>query len=416
MVKSIIYNIKNCRICSNPIEKVLELRKSPLGDAFYKDKQLAKKYELLNVDLCFCTKCNQIQLSQIIEPNEIYTENYLYKTSISIGLREHFKKSAKEIIEETDINKGFVVEIGSNEGFMLEAFKNKKFEVLGIDPATPATNLANSRGINTINKFFTYELVKQIIQEYKSADIILANNVFANIPDINSIMQAVSELLNNNGVFVIETSYALSVLQNNLIDTIYHEHISYLTLTSISNLSKMHELRVFKSSINNSKGGSLRVYICKENAKFKNTPDLENILNNEKKLFLDKNLFINFTERLNKFKLVVQNLATEIKLEEKLCIYGASMGCIMMCEQFELGEKIDYLIDDNELKIGKFSPSRAIEVKSSEFLLQLGVKNVINFAWRFCEPIKQKNIKFLENGGTIYNINLKDLRIDKICL
>ncbi|EKR8002136.1 class I SAM-dependent methyltransferase, partial [Campylobacter fetus] len=123
-----------------------------------------------------------------------------------------------------------------------------------------------------------------------------------------------------------------------------------------------------------------------------------------------------FTNRLNKFKLVVQNLATKIKLEEKLCVYGASMGCIMMCEQFELGEKIDYLIDDNELKIGKFSPSRAIEVKSSEFLLQSGVKNVINFAWRFCEPIKQKNKKFLENGGTIYNINLKDLRIDKICL
>ncbi|WKW20538.1 hypothetical protein [Campylobacter fetus] len=117
---------------------------------------------------------------------------------------------------------------------------------------------------------------------------------------------------------------------------------------------------------------------------------------------------------MSEFKVEVKNLAKQIKDKEKLLVYGASIGCIVMIEQFELGEKIDYLIDDNELKIGKFSPSRAIEVKSSEFLLQSGVKNVINLAWRFCEPIKQKNKKFLENGGTIYNINLKNLKIDKV--
>lgn len=288
------------------------------------------------------------------------------------------------------------------------------WEILGIDQSLRAVEMAEKKEIPTINAYFNLALAKQIKEKKGKADLIIANFVMANIPDIEEIGKSIELLLNDEGIFVFETGYICDILRFNLIDTIYFEHLNYFSLTSLQTFLNKFNLRIFKAKLTIAKGGALRVYVCKKDSKIKVDNSVEIILDDEKKLFSNPNLFSEFSNRINKFKEEVQNLSKEVKLENPLCIYGASIGCIVMIEYFDLGDMVDFLIDDNLLKIDKFSPSRAILVKSSKFLLENNIKKVINFAWRFILPISEKNREFLDNGGIIYNINLKELKIDRI--
>ncbi|EFU4396774.1 methyltransferase domain-containing protein [Campylobacter fetus] len=418
------YKTDICRLCGEKMQEVVQLSPSPIGDIFKDTKKEAAKLTICEYNLLHCKQCNNVQIS--IDPTSNIYKDYIYISSTSVDLQNHYKALSGKLVNELKKEHAFIVEFGSNEGLLLELINEeltrtsmgggitKTWEILGIDPSPMAAKMANQKGIPTINDYFNQDLAKKISLEKGKADLIVANFVMANISDMYSIAKSINELLDKDGVFVFETGYLCDILRFNLIDTIYPEHLNYYSLSSLKKYLEKFGLRIFRAENTTAKGGALRVWVCKNEAKIVLENSVQIIMDMENNFFSNQNIFKDFLNRLSKFKVEVKNLAKQIKDKEKLLVYGASIGCIVMIEQFELGEKIDYLIDDNELKIGKFSPSRAIEVKSSEFLLQSGVKNVINLAWRFCEPIKQKNKKFLENGGTIYNINLKNLKIDKV--
>lgn len=288
--------ILECRLCkSNDLQNIITLEKNPIGDRFFSDINIAKSMELHNVELMLCKECGQIQLSEVVSPSDIYTEEYLYTSSTSVGLIEHFKKGARELIDRFNLKEGsLIIEIGSNEGAMLEAFKELGMKVLGIDPAMIAASKAKKRGVDTICGFFSLNLAKEIEANYGKANMVIANNVIANIPLLQEIVHGISNLLEDSGVFVFETSYAQSVLKRHLIDTIYHEHISYFSAKPLGRFFATCGLELFDAEEIWTKGGSLRGYVSKPLC-FKKTQRLNDIIENEESFIFASHIVANST-------------------------------------------------------------------------------------------------------------------------
>ncbi|MCI5968204.1 class I SAM-dependent methyltransferase [Helicobacter sp.] len=292
-----IIKIQKCRLCEGgDLVKVIELTKNPVGDRFWRDREKALKSELHNVEIMLCKECGQMQLSEVVEPAEIYTEEYLYTTGTSVGLIEHFRQSAKELIERFRIpQNALVLEIGSNEGAMLEAFREAGMRVLGVDPARIAVKKAQEKGIETIEGFFSLTLAQKIARERGKVKIVVANNVIANIPALVDIMQGIKEVLEDDGVFVFETSYAASVIQKHLIDTTYHEHISYFSVKPLGRFFTRCGLELFDAEEIWTKGGSLRGYVAKPLCFYK-TKRLENLIKFEDSLIFASHIVANTTD------------------------------------------------------------------------------------------------------------------------
>ncbi|PZT48637.1 D-mycarose 3-C-methyltransferase [Helicobacter valdiviensis] len=520
-----IYLIKQCRLCgSEKLKKVITLSKNPVGDRFFFDRNIATSMELHNVEVMLCQNCGQMQLSEVVEPKEIYEQDYLYTTSTSVGLVKHFKESAKEIINRFGLQENsLIIEIGSNEGAMLEAFKSYGMRVLGIDPAKSAVEIAKKRGIDTICGFFTEDLAKEIKKSYGKANIVIANNVIANIPLLQNVILGISKVLCDDGVFVFETSYAQSVLKKHLIDTIYHEHISYFSakplgrffascnlelfdaeeiwtkggslrgyvskplcfrktqrlndiikneesfifashiVANSTNLEVLFEeinkllgekeefifesfyaksvleknlldmvflehinylyllplmeflqkknLKLYDAKLIESKGGSIQIKISKDMSKEKSKELLE-LIESEKEFFKKEDIFANFTNGLERFKNEVRKLALEIKQRQgSIGVYGASVGGVMMVYHLGLADIIDYFLDDNLAKIGKYAPSLGIVVKDSKALENENIKECISVAWRFMDAITNKHKEFLQKGGKFYSLELDKLQV-----
>ena len=230
-----------------------------------------------------CNKCKFAQLDNIVDSNVVY-KDYLYTTASSPGLINHFKKATNTLILNLKLKKNSkILDIGSNDGSLLKFFKEKGFRVLGVEPAKPASKISKSKGINTIVSFFNKNLVKKIKVNHGSFDLIIANNVFANIDDINQWMLNIKELLSEKGCFVFESSYLIDLVKNKVFDFIYHEHLSYFSITSVNNLCIRHGLSLFSCDHISTKGGSIRYYIAK-NKKISNK--VKKLISNEKKFKL----------------------------------------------------------------------------------------------------------------------------------
>jgi SAM-dependent methyltransferase len=408
----------NCRLCNNPVRVVSILVKTPVGDRFFREVDKATQMELHNVELALCVSCGQIQLSEVIEPAQVYGDEYLYTTAVSHGLPEHFRGSAEEICKRFSLDEAsLVVEIGSNEGVMLEAFKEKGVQPLGIDPAKIAVDAANSRGVETIHDFFTQDLAVRIKKEKGLAKIIIANNVIANIPDLRDVVMGIKELLADDGVFVFETSYAVDVVQKQLIDTIYHEHISYFSAKPLEIFFDSCGLSLFDVQRIDTKGGSIRGFVCKKTSSMQKTDSLMEIIKEELRSgIFEPTAYAEFDANLQALKQSVCELCEELKCNgEQVVVYGASVGCVMMIYHLGLDKYLDFIIDDNLAKIDRYCPHLGTAVYDSSVLETGNIKKIISLAWRFMEPICKKHERFLQNGGEFLVVDLPSHSIKKVC-
>jgi len=256
--------IKKCRICKSPLKLLHKYRQTPLGEDFVK-KNSKKKQPLLNLNLCICTNCNLVQISEIVDPKKIY-KDYLYETKTSITLEKHFNDYSLKVCKKLNLNKqDLVIDIGSNDGNLLSHFKNiSKCKVLGVEPAKHIAKISNRKGINTINSFFDKNIVNKINNKYGKARLVTANNVFANIENINAWIILIKQILAKEGFFIIESFYLADLLKNKVFDFIYHEHHSAFSLKPIIYLCNKHNLKLVHAERTSSKGGSLRYYLCRK--------------------------------------------------------------------------------------------------------------------------------------------------------
>ena len=392
----------NCRLCnSSNLISVLELESTPPANAFVTEEECIKEQKKYPLKLFFCNNCNHVQLTDVVDPRELFS-NYVYVSGTSPVFVNHFKNYAKKIIKDysPDLNK-YVLDIGSNDGTLLKFFKKMGYKVIGVDPAEEISKKANQDGIFTINGFFDLEMAEKIKDNYSNASLITANNVFAHCDDLSGITDAVSKLLTPEGLFVFEVSYLVDVYQKTLFDTIYHEHLSYHSVTPLIKFFESKGMTLIDVLKVNTHGGSIRCVIKNSsNAEVKKS--VETFVNLEKTLeFHDSNTFIKFSNKIEERKKELCDLLKKIKADKKsIAGFGAPAKATTLMYEFGLNNDIlDFIVDDSPLKQGLFSPGLNIPVFSSSQIETLKPDYLLILAWNFADSIIKKNQKFIESGG-----------------
>ena len=388
--------IKACRLCgSTKLSTVLILNKSPLCDAYLKNK---RKQEFYDLKLCLCNVCKFVQIDTIVDPKIIYPY-YLYVTNKSLDLINHFKNYADDIYKVLKFkSKKFIIDIGSNDGTLLTYFKKKKNKVLGIEPSSHAVIEAKKKGIDTINEFFDDKAAKRIINDYGLADFISINNLFANIEDLNTFTKNLELILSPEGVIAIESSYLLSMVNNMVFDFIYHDHLSYLSILPLEIFFKKFGLRLIRIQKVGTKGGSLRYFIARKNSSWNVDKSVNTLKNIEKKFNVSKKTFINFNKKIN---VINKELTNHLSKNKNFVTvgYGASATTTTLISHFKLNKVLKYLVDENPKKINTFSPGFHIPVYSSKRLKLDKPSIIVILAWRFkkqiIEKLKKMNIEAL---------------------
>ena len=392
----------DCRSCgNNNLKRVVSLGYQPLANNLLSKKE--EKCELYPLEVNYCSKCYNCQLSVAVDPKKMFS-NYLYTSSTSASFRNHFIEATKNYVKALKLKpkKSYIIDIGSNDGVALKPFKDLGFKnILGVEPAKNLAKLANKNKIQTFNGFLENKNLKKI---KKNADLILASNVFAHSDKLKEMTECMLKLLKKNGTIVIEVQYLLNTLKDLTFDNIYHEHYNYWSLTSLVNFFKQFESTIFKVEKINTHGGSIRIYLKKgKNIKIENS--VKETLNEEENFGIKEfKTYQQFGERINKLKENVIKNINVLKLKNKEIIgFGAPAKATTALNFFGISKQIDFIIEDNKLKQNKFIPGVKIPIKNKK-----NVKNknalILVLAWNFFKDIK-KNNKDLSNNF----INIKDL-------
>lgn len=395
----------NCRSCEgSKLKRVISLGYQPLANNLTNKKD--KKTELYPLEVNYCESCHNCQLSVAVDSKKMFS-NYLYTSSTSKVFRDHFIKAAEKYIDEFKLKpkKSYIIDVGSNDGVALKPFKDLKFKyILGIEPAKNLAKLANKNKIKTFNGFLIKKNLKKI---KKNADLILASNVFAHSDNLKEMTGCMAYLLSKKGTIIIEVQYLMNTLKDLTFDNIYHEHYNYWSLTSLINFFKQFKLKIFRAEKINTHGGSLRIYIKKNNnVKIEN--NIKNILKEEEDFGI-KNFetYKNFGEKVYKIREnVLKNINNLKKNKKNIIGYGAPAKATTALNFFGITNQIDYIVEDNNLKHNKFIPGVKIPILSKKNIL----KNnpiVIVLAWNFYENIKKSN-----KNLNLEFINIKDLEKD----
>jgi len=338
----------------------------------------------------------------VVPPELMYNENYSYDGSATTTLKNHHISMANQICDRFKLKeKSLVMDIGSNAGVLLSGFRDKGMKVLGIDPSINVANIARKKGIDVIGEFFSSKLAKKIREEHGEVSVITGTNVFAHIDDLDDFFKAADIVLSNDGIVVIEAPYLITLLDDLEYDTIYHEHLSYISLRPLKEFCKKMNMDIFNAELNDIHGGSLRLFIGRK--------DVRDISKNiETLLDLEEEKGIYKKERLEKFANDVKQQKKELNMllwnlkKEGKKIVGISApakGNALTNYCKISTDLLDYITEKSPLKIGKFTPGMHIPILSDDKLLEDKPDYGLILAWNFAEEIIKNNEEFRKNGG-----------------
>ncbi|MDA9606305.1 NAD-dependent epimerase/dehydratase family protein [Candidatus Pelagibacter sp.] len=384
-----------CRSCGNTkLKRVVSLGYQPLANNLLNKKN--EKSELYPLEVNYCDNCHNCQLSVAVDPKKMFS-NYLYTSSTSSSFREHFINSSKKYVKEFKLNpkKSYIIDIGSNDGVALKPFKEMGFKnILGVEPAKNLAKLANKNKIKTFNGFLDKKNIKNI---KKNADLILASNVFAHSDNLKEMAECMIHLLSKKGTIIIEVQYLMNTLKDLTFDNIYHEHYNYWSLTSLINFFKQFQVQIYKAETIDTHGGSIRIYIKKDKST-KIEKSIRELIKAEEKFGIKKfKTYQDFGNKVYKIREnVIKNLKDLKKNGETIVGYGAPAKSTTALNYFNISKEIDYIIEDNLLKVGKFVPGVNIEIKDKK-KQRVKPNCIIVLAWNFFDEIKKNNRHLSDN-------------------
>tara|TARA_B100000579_G_scaffold90092_1_gene71040 strand:- start:511 stop:3060 length:2550 start_codon:yes stop_codon:yes gene_type:complete len=386
----------DCRSCGNiNLKRVISLGYQPLANNLLSKKD--QNCEMYPLEVNYCDKCHNCQLSVSVDPKKMFS-NYLYTSSTSESFRNHFKLAAEKYVKEFKLNpkKSFIIDIGSNDGVALNPFKKLNFKnILGIEPAKNLAKLANKKKIKTLQGFLNKKTIKKI---KKNADIVLASNVFAHSDNLKEMAECMLKLISKKGIIIIEVQYLMNTLKDLTFDNIYHEHYNYWSLTSLVNFFIQFNAKIFKAEKIHTHGGSLRVYIKNNSKRIKVDKSVKILLKEEEQFGIKKyKTYQEFASKVYKIRENVIKNIKKIKNEGKQIIgYGSPAKATTALNFFGISQEIDFIVEDNKLKQGKFVPGVKIPIKNKK-----SVKNNKNtmlvLAWNFFKEIKKNNQSLSED-------------------
>ncbi len=391
-----------CRFCSTPLTHTFcDLGMSPLSNSYIAADELQATEPFYPLHAYVCSECFLVQLDEFASPQEIFG-NYAYFSSYSDSWLEHSKNYTQLMRSRLGLDASSqVVEIGSNDGYLLQYFVDAGIQVLGIEPAANVAAVAMDKGIPTIVKFFGTETAKEMADADQQADLMLGNNVLAHVPDINDFVAGMTIVLKPDGVITMEFPHLLQLMQNNQFDTIYHEHFSYLSLLSVEQIFAKHGLQVFDVDELPTHGGSLRIYVRLAG----NESVSDNIIGLRKSEadagLSNLDTYAAFGEQAQEIKSsLLEFLNTAKRDGKRVAAYGApAKGNTLLNYCGVRQDLIDFTVDRNPAKQGRFLPGTHLPVYAPEKLSEAKPDFVLILPWNIKDEIMDKMRHIRDWGG-----------------
>ena len=404
-----------CLFCDGALSHVFcDLGMSPLCESFVQESDLNKMEAFYPLVVYVCPKCWLVQLEKYVSPTEIFSE-YAYFSSYSDSWVEHGGRYTEMIIDRLGLTSdSHVVELASNDGYLLQHFVKKGVPVLGIEPAANVAKVAEEKNIPTLVEFFGRKCATRLVEEGKTADLIIGNNVLAQVYDINDFVNGITILLKPGGVVTIEFPHLLRLMAENQFDTIYHEHFSYFSFLSATGIFKAHGLRLFDVEELPTHGGSLRIYACHgEDRAHPTTARARGLLEREEaEGFRDLSRYGAFQEQVDATKRGLLDFLIHAKRQGKsVAGYGApGKGNTLLNYCGIRTDFIEYTVDRNPYKHGRYLPGTHIPIFAPERIAQTKPDYVLILPWNLKDEIMKQNA-FIRDWGGQFVVPIPEARV-----
>ena len=397
-------SLSRCRFCSTPLNfTFVDLGMSPLCESYLSVDQLDQMEPFFPLHVYVCENCYLVQLDEYVAPEEIFSE-YAYFSSYADSWLQHAKDYTDLIVERFALNESsHVVEVASNDGYLLQYFVQKGIPVLGVEPAANVAQVAIEKGIPTLIEFFGEECAKGLVAKGQQADLIIGNNVLAQVPDINDFVAGMKILLKPQGVITIEFPHLMRLAAENQFDTIYHEHFSYFSYTAAEKIFGAHDLTLFDVEELSTHGGSLRIYACHTNDTSKPTSQrsVELLQRGQDAGITDLAYYTAFDEQVKETKRKLLEFLIQAKRAGKIVAgYGApGKGNTLLNYCGIRTDFLDYTVDRNPYKQGKFLPGTHIPIYAPEKIFETQPDYVMILPWNFKDEIIEQMAGIRAWGG-----------------
>jgi SAM-dependent methyltransferase len=407
---------KPCRFCgANLRQTFVDLGMSPLCESYRESSDLNHGETYYPLHVYVCGKCFLVQLEQYESAESIFSD-YAYFSSYSDSWLKHSETYSNKMIERFGLNEAsFVVEVASNDGYLLQYFVRQNVPVLGIEPAANVAKVALEKRVPTLVRFFGVELAKELTAEGRSADLILGNNVLAQVPDLNDFVEGLKIMLKPQGVLTLEFPHLLRLIEHNEFDTIYHEHFSYFSLLTTERILQAHGLRLFEVEELASHGGSLRVYACRaEDQTHALQTNVSKVIADERTAGLGSlEGYEGFAQQVKKTKLALLDFLVRAAREGKtVAAYGAPGKSATLLHYCGIGKDlIEYTVDRSPYKQGRFLPGTHIPIYHPDRIRETKPDYVVILPWNLKGEI-MKQLQYIREWGGRFVIPIPTAAID----
>ncbi|HXG19028.1 MAG TPA: class I SAM-dependent methyltransferase [Methylomirabilota bacterium] len=405
----------SCRFCQTPLRHTfVDLGMSPLCESYVSREQLNQMEPFYPLHVYVCDQCFLVQLLEYVSPEHIYSE-YAYFSSYSDSWLQHVKAYTAMVIERFHLNpQSYVVEIASNDGYLLQYFVARHIPVLGIEPAANVAEAAKMKGIPSVVKFFGEKTAQELRANGRQADLLIGNNVLAHVPDINDFVKGMKILLKPRGVITMEFPHLMRLMEENQFDTIYHEHFSYLSFLTVNRIFSTHGLTLFDVEEIPTHGGSLRIYARhRENGTQPIGARVGELLAREERAgFSCLERYGSFTEQVKETKRKLLDFLITAKRQGKsVAGYGApGKGNTLLNYCGIRTDFLDYVVDRNPYKQGKFLPGTHIPIYPPEKIRETKPDYVLILPWNLKNEVMEQ-ISYVRGWGGRFVVPIPEVQV-----
>jgi hypothetical protein len=409
----------NCRFCKKPLTtKFVDLVNCPPSNAFLSFEQLNEAEYYYPLAIYVCDSCYLVQVDEYKKATDIFNSDYVYFSSYSKSWVEHARQYVEDMVDRFGYNeKSFVIEIASNDGYLLQHFKNKGVPVLGIEPTKNTANVAILKGIPSITEYFTTEFAHKLSHRKKKANLLIGNNVLAHVPDIDDFVEGLKVALRRDGVITMEFPHLLRLVAECQFDTIYHEHFSYLSFTTVKKIFEAHGLELFDVEETPTHGGSLRIFAKhKKDHNKKISPHVGEMLSKERAAGITSiEYYQNFQQRVNAIKYdLLTFLLEQKKYSKKVIGYGAAAkgNTLLNYAGIKGDDLIQFVVDAAPSKQNKYLPGSHIPVYNEEKIRSYRPDYIIILPWNLKEEITQQ-LSYVAEWGCQFVVFIPETQLLK---